>query len=200
LTAVKAEKLARRTIVALACLVSSVSPVGTTGVANALPFTGGVVFAPSWSAYRHHGDRTRASVVPAVAEARLVIDAIGMDMPIYLGDQSTIDRNRATHYDGSGGWRRPVPAGATGTYWLAGHRTSRGTGPFRRVPELEPGDEVRIVTATTVVTYVVRGSTVTGLDASDDDVYGSDPDAPRLLLQTCLPNDERLLVFGERVA
>jgi LPXTG-site transpeptidase (sortase) family protein len=168
------------------------------------------LFAPSWSSYRHNRDRPNAraasheaaaeQALPTGAEARLVIDAIGLDAPIYLGNQSTIDRNVVTHYDGDGGWRAPVAPGATGTYWLAGHHTARGTGPFRLVPDVKGGDQVRIVTATATVTYVVTGTLVTGLDTSDDAVYGSDPASSRLLLQTCLPNDERLLVFGELVA
>lgn len=189
----------------LAWVPTSVAPAKT------LPTTGGhVLFAPSWSSFRHNRDRpnarpTRGDVaaaptLPAGAEARLVIDAIGLDAPIYLGGQSTIDRNVVTHYDGTGGWRAPVAPGATGTYWLAGHRTVRDTGPFRLVPGVKIGDQVRILTPTATVTYVVTGTLVTGLDTSDDAVYGSDPAASRLLLQTCLPSDERLLVFGELVA
>jgi LPXTG-site transpeptidase (sortase) family protein len=198
-------------VVALIAATFSVVPT-SVAPAKPLPSTGShILFAPSWSAYRHHGDRPNAQparrdasatdqALPAGAEARLVIDAIGLDAPIYLGNQSTIDRNVVTHYDGEGGWRAPVAPGTSGTYWLAGHRTVRGTGPFRLVPDVKRGDQVRIVTTSATVTYVVSGTLITGLDTSDEAVYGSDPAASRLLLQTCLPNDERLLVFGELVA
>lgn len=180
------------------CLVSG----PPAAAAHHLPSTTSTVFAPSWSVFRFpdRAARPAAPPLPAGAEGRLVIDDIGLDDPIFLGGQSTIDQDVVTHFDGRGGWRAPVDAGAPGTYWLAAHRTKDGRGPFARVPELAVGARVRIVTAAQTFTYVIENRTVTGPNTTDAVVYGRDRNAVRLLLQTCLPGNERLLLSGTLAA
>ncbi len=94
---------------------------------------------------------------PAFAEASsgepvalLRVPAFGADyeVPVVEGTDLDVLSRGVGHYAGTA---RP---GQIGNFALAGHRVTHGQ-PFRRLLELEPGDEVIIETRTEVHTYVM---------------------------------------------
>jgi LPXTG-site transpeptidase (sortase) family protein len=139
-----------------------------------------------------------AAVLPAGAEAMLSVPSLGIDLPIVAGGQSVIEQGVVAHYIAPG-WERPVAAGAAGTYWLAAHHTTHG-GPFRTLPDLAVGAEVRVTTSAHTFVYTVTSTEVVGLWPGDDAVYGTDPTASVILLQTCVDNTLRVLVHGTLIA
>ncbi|MHB8465207.1 MAG: sortase [Acidimicrobiales bacterium] len=133
------------------------------------------------------------------AEARVVIRSVGIDQAVFLGGQASIDRWVVTHFSDPG-WRPPTAAGAPGTYWLAGHRTAGG-GPFHPLPAVAIGDLVEVqVTGGSKFVYQVTSKEVTDPQVEQSVVYGNDPNARLILLQTCVGHNERLLVHGVLVA
>lgn len=136
--------------------------------------------------------------LPQGAEATIAIPRLGIDLAVYGGGQDVIDQGLVAHYWAEG-WREPVAAGAAGTYWLAAHHETHGS-PFLRVPELVVGDQIIVTTATQTFTYRVSSLEVVLDDAGFGPVYGADPSAPLILLQTCLDSVRRLLVHGTLVA
>jgi LPXTG-site transpeptidase (sortase) family protein len=131
------------------------------------------------------------------ADGTVSIARLGMDLPVVHGGQDVIDRGVVAHY-WAPGWREPAAAGAPGTYWLAAHRQTHGA-PFARLPEVVVGDRIDITTAGGAFTYVVTSLEVVTDDAGFGPVYGDDPDASLILLQTCLDDVLRLLVHGTLV-
>ena len=109
-----------------------------------------------------------------------------------------IDEGVVAHYEGPG-WRPPVPAGAVGTYWLAAHHATHGA-PFARLPAIRVGAQVIVATAGHTYTYTVTFLQVVGTSATYATVYGTQPTARVILLQTCLGATERLLVHGALTA
>jgi len=136
--------------------------------------------------------------LPAGTEAVVTIASVGMELPVVSGGQSVIDRGVVAHYTADG-WEPPVAAGAPGTYWLAAHRTTHG-GPFRTLPDVAVGNEIRVKTGSHAFVYTVTSMEVTGLFPGDDAVYGTDPTAAVILLQTCIDGNRRLLVHGTLTA
>jgi LPXTG-site transpeptidase (sortase) family protein len=132
--------------------------------------------------------------LPAGTEALVTIASIGIERPVVAGGQSVIDQGMVAHYDAPG-WEPPVAAGAPGTYWLAAHRTTHGE-PFAALPRLSIGAEIRVSAGSHTFVYTVTSMQVTGLYPGDEIVYGIDPTAAVILLQTCVDADRRLLVHG----
>jgi LPXTG-site transpeptidase (sortase) family protein len=138
------------------------------------------------------------ATVPAGAEAVVAIASVGLELPVVLGGQSVIDQGHVAHYTAPG-WEDPVPAGAPGTYWLAAHATTHGA-PFRSLPDVAVGAEIRLDTGSQTFLYTVTSTQVTGLYPGDDLMYGTDPTASVILLQTCIDDTRRLLVHGTLTA
>jgi sortase (surface protein transpeptidase) len=139
--------------------------------------------------------------LPSGAVAWLTVPAIGLERPVYRGGQSTIDRGLATLFDdGPGGWRAPISPGAEGTLWIAGHHTSHGA-PFLLVDRIKVGD-VALVRGPDGVTYTYRfvARKIVGTSVNSSAVYGTDPAAHRMILQTSMGRTHRLLLTGSLVA
>lgn len=135
-----------------------------------------------------------APPLPAGVEAMVTIVSVGINLPVVLGGQSVIDQGVAAHYTAPG-WEPPVPAGGVGTYWLAAHHTTHGA-PFGTLPDMAVGAEVHVDTGAQTFVYTVTSMEVTGLYPGDAAVYGTDPTAATILLQTCIDAERRLLVRG----
>lgn len=90
---------------------------------------------------------------PIIELGRLEIPAIGIDTVLYQGIRlTTLDR-------GPGHWPGSAEPGRTGNAVIGGHRTARNA-VFRRVGELQPGDEIIYTTATGRHTYRVSGQRI----------------------------------------
>jgi LPXTG-site transpeptidase (sortase) family protein len=124
----------------------------------------------------------------------VAIASLGIDLPIHTGGQDVIDQGAVAHFTAPG-WEPPVPPGAVGTYWLAAHHATHG-GPFHALEEVAVGAEVRVTTSSRTFVYTVTSIEVTGLWPGDDVVYGTDPTAAVILLQTCIDATRRVLVHG----
>lgn len=134
--------------------------------------------APSTGAAsaRRAATPSTAAALPGEATALLRIPAFGPDyeIPILEGaDLGTLSEG-VGHYPGTG------LAGQVGNFALAGHRVTHGE-PFRRLLELQPGDEVVVETASAVYTYVLdkppRSLTVTDTATWVLDPVPGEPDA-----------------------
>jgi sortase (surface protein transpeptidase) len=138
-------------------------------------------------------ETTPVAPLPAGTEAVVTIASIGVELPVVPGGQSVIDQGIAAHY-WAPGWEPAVAAGTPGTYWLAAHQSTHG-GPFRTLPDVALGAEVRVSAGGRTFIYTVTSKQVAGLHPGDDAVYGTDPNASTILLQTCI-GSQRLLVRG----
>lgn len=121
------------------------------------------------------------------------IPRIGVSKIVVAGVQPADLKKGPGHYPFT-----PLP-GQLGNAAIAGHRTTYGE-PFRQLDELEPGDEIKMTTATgEVFVYRVTGSLV--VSPSDSWVLDTvDPAKATLTLTTCHPEftaRERLIVFSE---
>lgn len=128
--------------------------------------------------------------MPEGAVAHLGIPRIGVDAYVVEGTGlAELDRGPG-HYPGT------PPPGERGNCGIAGHRTMHGH-VFRRLDELQPGDEVVTTTATSRTVY--RVVSVRVVNKSDWSVV--DPfDGYRLTLTTCHPVGsarQRLVVTAE---
>jgi sortase A len=113
------------------------------------------------------------------AVAHIVIPKIGVDSWVVQGVTLDDLRNGPGHYPST-----PFP-GQAGNAAIAGHRTTYGA-PFNKIPDLEPGDVIKIATLQGQFEYVVYK----GYAVSPDDVSVLDPDPTRpatLTLTTCHP-------------
>lgn len=108
---------------------------------------------------------------------------------------------------GLGHFEESAEAGGVGNFALAGHRITHGQ-PLRRMPDLQPGDQVVVETRDAVYTYEL--DTDAGELVVDDDagwVVAPQPvaDAGRRLLTlvTCAElfhTDRRMVAFGHLVS
>lgn len=90
------------------------------------------------------------------------------------------------------------PGDEQGNLVLSGHNDVYGE-IFRRVDELQPGDEFNVRTATQLYTYRITGSDI--VDPTDVSVLGSRGGATATLI-SCYPyrvNNKRIIIFAERV-
>jgi LPXTG-site transpeptidase (sortase) family protein len=167
-------------------------PTTTPPTITARPAAPATGLAPAKAAV----STTSAAPVAVVAgeEATVAIPTLHIDLPVVEGGQSIIDEGVVAHYVGAG-WLAPVAAGARGTYWLAAHHVTHG-GPFDALPNIKIGDEVVVKTSSHTFVYTVTGTQVVGIYAGYGPVYGSDPSARKILLQTCLNATDRFLVHG----
>jgi sortase A len=126
-------------------------------------------------------------VPPGGAVALLRIPKIGVDKVVVEGVGVADLKQGPGHYPGT-----PLP-GQAGNAAIAGHRTTYGQ-PFYSLNELDPGDEIQVVTAQGRFRYEVVGSRVvapTETSVLDPTVDGM------LTLTTCNPRfsaKERLIV------
>ena len=115
------------------------------------------------------GDVTPA-VIPGDAIALLRIPAFGPDyeVPILSGtDLSILDR-------GVGHYTTTAMPGEVGNFAVAGHRVTHGE-PFRRLLELDKGDQVIVETRDKIYTYVMDDSPG-NLTVNDTETWVLDPD------------------------
>lgn len=143
--------------------------------------------------------------IPGDAVGLLRIPALGKDyqVPILTGtDPDTLGKG-VGWYDGS------AEPGQDGNFAVAGHRVTHGE-PFRRLLELERGDQVVVETRDAIYTYelisapaelTVQDTDTWVLDA--DPVQRSDtPDGAYLTLTTCqdlFRSPDRSVAFGTLV-
>jgi LPXTG-site transpeptidase (sortase) family protein len=182
---------------------TTTAPVTTTSVTRTSVTTAPVTTAaPTDAETPPAGEQappaTTAGPVPASAAVgagtALSIPSVGIDLPVVDGGQAVIDRGVVAHYMADG-WEPPVAAGAVGTYWLAAHHLTHGA-PFADLPDIAIGAEIRVVTRDRTFVYTVTSKEVVGLYPGDAAVYGTDPDAAVILLQTCSDSVRRVLVHG----
>ena len=131
--------------------------------------------------------------VPVTQVGSIAIPAIGVDLPLFEGIWLTVIDRGPAHWPGTaapGGWGNVV---------VAAHRTTHG-GPFKRIGELVPGQEIVLRDERGTYTYVVTGSeVVTPLDMR---IVDQEP-GHTITLFACHPIGsaaQRLVVHGELVA
>ena len=141
-------------------------------------------------AYLARSLRQRAGEGDAVGRIRA--DAIGLDEVVVAGTDGADLRKGPGVYDST-----PFP-GAPGTTGIAGHRTTFGA-PFRRIDELDEGDEIEVEMPYGTLVYRVRSTRI--VDPGDVSVLAQDgPD--QLVLTACHPlfsAAERIVVFAPLV-
>lgn len=179
------------------------------------------VFGTNWVSERKHrqivGDLERSfergersvRTDRGVANAVVRIPAFGDDyaVPLLEGISDPVLAEGFGHFPDSAG------PGRKGNFAIAGHRITHGE-PLRRMPELEPGDEVVVQTARATYTYVLTtggddlrvtfedGWVVTPLPTNPvrGGVQPKQEKGQRLLtLTTCAElfnTDDRLVAFG----
>ncbi len=114
---------------------------------------------------------------PVVQIGSIEVPRIGLNWPLFEGvTLHNIDRG-PSHWPGS------AMPGQPGNVVVAGHRTTHG-GPFGRINELVPGDEVTFVVGGTRTTYRVRLHMVV---APDDTWIGQQTPAKTATLYACHP-------------
>jgi sortase A len=116
----------------------------------------------------------RPPPAPGSTIGRIDIPRLGVSTVVRAGTDARTLRLAVGHIPGTS-----VP-GDPGNVGLAAHRDTF----FRRLGEIEPGDEVRVVTSYGTFAYRVAGTQI--VDPSD--VWVLDPtDQPALTLVTCYP-------------
>lgn len=163
----------------------------------------------AWDQGRGHGGHGGVEVDEGKAFALVRIPRFGDDyvIPVLEGTSDEVLAAGYGHFDGT------AQPGGVGNYALAAHRVTHGE-PLRRMPELQPGDEIIVETRNKIFTYV--------LDTGGDDlvVYftegwvldplptNPDPGEPQpkqqpgqrlLTLATCAElfhTDNRMIAFG----
>ncbi|MCX7620135.1 MAG: sortase [Acidimicrobiales bacterium] len=131
-----------------------------------------------------------STLAPGASIATLTIERIGVSEIVIEGTSSQDLMNGPGHYRDS-----PLP-GHAGNAIVFGHRTIYGA-PFRRLHELEPGDEIKVSTFGAEAVYDVVEVKV--LEQGDPDVLEQD-DRNILTLVTSSPpyqSSDRLAVIAE---
>ncbi|ADP77545.1 peptidase C60 sortase A and B [Methanothermus fervidus DSM 2088] len=133
----------------------------------------------------HGNQRLSSPSIYAVPQrnviGRLVIPKIGLDC--LIKETSVNDYNTVYHYPESAG------LGENGECALLGHRTLF-SGPFKRIGELSPGDEVIVYDYTRSRKYiyvVVSNGEDIRWDYKNNPIRFEHGGEPRLLLITCYP-------------
>lgn len=120
------------------------------------------------------GGRTREAPEPGAVVGRLEIARLGVAAVVRAGTDARTLRLAVGHIPGTA-----VP-GDAGNVGLAAHRDTF----FRRLGEIRPDDEIRLVTPEGTFVYQVERMDV----VSPQDVWVLDPtDTPTLTLVTCYP-------------
>jgi sortase A len=143
------------------------------------------------------------------AYAVLTIPRLHLRVPVAEGvsKADVLDKGYVGHYRGT---QQP---GQAGNFALAGHRNTHGE-PFRYLPGLRPGDDVRVETRSATYTYGVD-KVLPRTSAADSGVlrpvprslvrpgYGYDEPGYYITLTTCTPeftSRYRLVVWGRLVS
>ncbi|MEV7603331.1 class F sortase [Kitasatospora sp. NPDC089797] len=138
------------------------------------------------------GGAPTAATRPLAASppTRLQIPTIGVDAPVIelgLNTDGTVQVPSADHADQVGWYRNGPTPGQSGPSVLIGHLdTKHGPAVFQRLPELHPGDLIRVARADGgTVNFKVRTLLQAAKDQfPTDTVYGDTP-GPALRLITC---------------
>lgn len=131
--------------------------------------------------------RVKQTVSPGDAVMKIDIPAIGVSQVVVEGTGT--QQLRA----GPGRYAQSALPGEGRTTGVAGHRTTWGA-PFRRVNELERGDEIAVQTSYGDYSYSVEGVRI--VDADDWSVI-ADTGSDRLVLTACHPlysSSQRIVV------
>jgi sortase A len=134
-------------------------------------------------------DRFEQRIEQGDAIGRIEIDRIDLDMVFLQGtDTSTLQY-------GPGHYLKTSLPGQRGTVGIAGHRTTY-LAPFRKINEIEDGDEIRLEMPYAAFTYVVEKHEI--VDPGDVEIIEPVGDE-RLVLTACHPlysAAERWAVFA----
>ena len=126
----------------------------------------------------------------------LIIDKIGVDLPIYHETSNSILQVGAGHFEGTS-----LPVGGEGTHTvITGHRGLPSSTLFARLDELEVGDRFTLKILNETLTYEVDRILV--VEPHELDYLAIDGKMDYCTLLTCTPygiNSHRLLVRGFRV-
>lgn len=117
--------------------------------------------------------------------AKLKIDKMKLELPIYHGDTLKILRKGVGHYAGS------YFPGENGTVLLAAHNTSKF---FKNLDLLKPNDEIIIETKYGTFKYIVDSSKV--VKETDLDAFKIEQEGGKLIMYTCYPMHKS--VIGRR--
>lgn len=123
------------------------------------------------------------------AIGRIEVDSVGIDFVMLNGTDT------ATLQKGPGRYPQTPLPGLGGTTGIAGHRTTYQA-PFRKINEIEDGDEIRVELPYGVFTYTVQKHEI--VDPSDVEIL--DPVGyERVVLTACHPlysAAQRYAIFG----
>jgi sortase A len=121
---------------------------------------------------------------------RLVVSSIDIDVPVVEGDSWEQLKKGAGHHIGS------ANPGERGNCFISGHNDIYGE-IFRRLDEVQIGDEIVVYAGKQPYTYIVRATRI----VEPDDVSVMYPtSSPVLTLMTCYPymiDTDRLVVIAE---
>lgn len=127
---------------------------------------------------------------------RIVIPAIGADLPIYHGTSNATLAKGIGHLEGTS-----LPVGGPGTHSvLAGHRGLASATLFTDLDRVHTGDTFTIYVFGETLTYKV--TTIKVVDPNQTKTLDPVPGEDLVTLVTCTPigiNSQRILVTGERV-
>ncbi|OQY21975.1 MAG: hypothetical protein B6I34_06505 [Anaerolineaceae bacterium 4572_32.1] len=135
---------------------------------------------------------TRAVAIPTPKSqppTRIVIPKIGVDAPVLAGDDWESLKKGAGHHSGT------ANPGERGNVYISGHNDIYGQ-IFRRLEELDLGDEVVIYAGSKSYRYIVREKRI--VEPTDVSVMYPTTE-PILSLQTCYPymvDSHRLVVIA----
>ncbi len=128
--------------------------------------------------------------------ARLRIEAIDVDLPVYHGTSDETLLRGAGHLEGSS-----LPVGGAGTHTVVtAHRGLAEATMFNNLPDLEVGDRFSFEVFNEVYVYEVFSKRT--VEPEDTDSLRPEGDRDLATLVTCSPlgvNTHRMLVTGERV-
>lgn len=140
---------------------------------------------------------TELERLPATALVRIPRFGASYVVPVLEGVDDEALSGGLGHFEGS------ADPGGPGNFALAGHRITHGQ-PLRRMPDLQPGDQVVVETRDAVYTYELdtdAGELVVGDDAG----WVLEPEAGKrtITLVTCAElfhTDKRMVAFGHLVS
>jgi sortase A len=125
---------------------------------------------------------------------RIVMPDIGVNKWIVAG--ATLDMLER----GPGLFANTALPGQLGNSAIAGHRTSYGA-PFSRIDQLDPGDDITVITPRGTFTYAVKETKIVPATAVEV-IDTVDPEKATLTLVSCHPrwtSRERIVVFADLV-
>jgi sortase A len=133
-----------------------------------------------------------ARIIPGSAYGVIQIPRIDLDMVVVEGTDYTSLKMGPGHYPDTAN-----PWDGTGRVGVAGHRTTY-LAPFLDLDQVQPGDEIRLLTEFGTYTYTVTRNFV--LPEEGSGVVLEQTDNPTLVLTTCNPkyaSSQRLIVEAD---